>query len=91
MKWKNYKNCLTVQTARQRLTRFLFCGKVVESQRSRYTKREIMTNYWTIKDDNGKEFYSNIQDGIKSVLLYGGTLLDKHGRLIIKVDKKDDR
>lgn len=49
-----------------------------------------MTNFYTIKEDNAKEFYSNIQDGIQNVLIYGGTLLDKHDRMIITVDKKDD-
>ena len=61
-----------------------------DALRSPYTKREIMTNYYTIKEDNAKEFYSNIQDGIQNVLIYGGTLLDKHDRMILTVDKKDD-
>ena len=46
--------------------------------------------YYTIKDKEAKEHYSNIQDGIQNVLLFGGTLLDQYDRLIITVDKKDD-
>ena len=46
--------------------------------------------YYTIKDKEAKEYYSNIQDAIQTVLLFGGTLLDQYDRLIVTVDKKDD-
>ena len=47
--------------------------------------------YYTIKDKEAKEHYSNIKDAIQNVLLYGGTLMDQHDRIIITVDKQNDR
>jgi hypothetical protein len=50
-----------------------------------------MTNYYTIKEDKAREHYGNIKDAMQNVLLFGGTLLDQYDRLIITVDKQNDR
>ena len=47
--------------------------------------------YYTIKEKKAKEHYSNIKDAIQNVLLFGGTLMDQHDRIIITVDKQNDR
>lgn len=55
-------------------------------------QRNGFMKYYTLKDQEQKEHYSNLSHAIENVLLYGGSLYDEHERLIISLhkDKEDD-